>query len=102
MPRPRKCRHIRCQPNVRGFKPMGRGAYELEEVVLHIDEFEAIRLADLEGLYQEEAARQMGISRPTFSNILSRAHQKIADALINGKLLLIEGHEANGDTPWEP
>lgn len=50
---------------------------------------EAVRLADLEGKYQVEAARQMGVSRPTFSNIINRAHGKIAEALIKGKALRI-------------
>ncbi|MFN4216090.1 MAG: DUF134 domain-containing protein [Brevinematales bacterium] len=98
MPRPKKCRHIHCKPCISGFKPIGRPSHTLEKIILKIDEFEAIRLADLEDLYHEEAARQMGISRPTFGNILTRAHQKIADAIINGKLLVIEGHETN--TPW--
>jgi rubrerythrin len=60
-------------------------------VVLTVDEFEAIRLADLEGLYQEEAAKKMKISRQTFGNIISSAHGKIADAIINGKAIKIEG-----------
>ena len=64
---------------------------ELQEVVLTVDEFEAVRLADLEGLYQEEAAKKMKISRQTFGNIISSAHGKIADAIINGKAIKIEG-----------
>lgn len=59
--------------------------------MLTLDEAEAIRLADFEGLYQEEAAQRMGISRPTFGRILESAHRKIAEALISGKLLRIEG-----------
>jgi uncharacterized protein len=64
---------------------------ELEEVVMTLDEFEAIRLADLEGLYQEDAAARMGISRPTFGRVLAAAHGKVADALAHGKALRIEG-----------
>ena len=56
-----------------------------------LDEFEAIRLADLDGLYQESAAAQMGVSRPTFSRITAAAHRKLADALVHGKALRIEG-----------
>lgn len=56
-----------------------------------LDEFEAVRLADLGGLYQEEAAAQMKVSRPTFSRIVEAAHRKIADALVHGKALRIEG-----------
>lgn len=64
---------------------------EVEEVVLALDEFEAIRLADLDGLYQEKAAAEMGVSRPTFSRIIEAAHRKVADALVHGKVLRIEG-----------
>jgi len=64
---------------------------ELEEVVLSLDELEAIRLADLDGLYQEEAAGQLGVSRQTFGNILKAAHAKVADCLVNAKKLKIEG-----------
>jgi predicted DNA-binding protein (UPF0251 family) len=63
----------------------------LEEVNLTLDELEAVRLADLEGLYQEEAARKMDISRQTFGNIINSAHKKIADVLLHAKALKIEG-----------
>lgn len=63
----------------------------LEEVRLTLDELEAVRLADLEGLYQEDAARKMDISRQTFGNIVNSAHKKIADVLLNAKALKIEG-----------
>jgi len=63
----------------------------LDQVALTVDEFEAIRLADLEGLYQEEAARRMNVSRQTFGRILEAAHRKVADVLVHGKALSIEG-----------
>ncbi len=63
----------------------------LEEVNLTLDEFEAIRLADLEGLYQEDAAKKMNISRQTFGNIIESAHKKIADSIVNAKALKIKG-----------
>jgi predicted DNA-binding protein (UPF0251 family) len=63
----------------------------LQQITLTVDEFEAIRLTDLEGLYQEQAAKKMNISRQTLGRILESAHKKIADALVNGKALLIEG-----------
>jgi predicted DNA-binding protein (UPF0251 family) len=63
----------------------------LEEVNLTLDELEAVRLADLEGLYQEDAAKKIGISRQTFGNIINSAHKKIADVLLNAKALKIEG-----------
>jgi len=66
---------------------------DLEEIVLNLDEFEAIRLADYEQLYQEEAAAKMNISRQTFGRIIEAAHKKVADVFINGKALKIEGGE---------
>lgn len=65
----------------------------LEDVTLTVDEIEAIRLADLEDLYQEDAALQMNISRQTFGRILASAHRKIAEAIIHAKALRIEGGE---------
>jgi uncharacterized protein len=70
---------------------MGIPVHELENVVMTLDEFESIRLADLEGLYQEKAAEKMKVSRPTFCRIVDSARRKIADALVHGKALLIEG-----------
>jgi predicted DNA-binding protein (UPF0251 family) len=91
MSRPFKCRHIGCEPGTTYFKPRGIPLSVLREVVLTVDEFEAVRLADLEKLYQEEAAKKMKISRQTFGNIISAARGKIADAIINGKAIKIEG-----------
>jgi predicted DNA-binding protein (UPF0251 family) len=64
---------------------------ELEEVALGLDELEALRLADLEGLYHAAAASQMGISRQTFGTIIASAHRKVAEALLEGKALRIAG-----------
>ncbi|MEO0234443.1 MAG: DUF134 domain-containing protein [candidate division WOR-3 bacterium] len=91
MPRPKKFRTIWFEPNVVYFKPAGVPKNLLDEIVIEKDELEAIRLADLEGLYQEEAAKLMGISRQTFGNIINSAHKKIADSIVNGKTLKIEG-----------
>ncbi len=65
----------------------------LEEVILTVDECEAIRLADLESLYQEQAAERMKVSRQTFGRIIESAHKKVAEALVKGKALKIEGGE---------
>lgn len=73
------------------FKPAGVPLRELEEIAMTLDEFEALRLADLDGLHQEPAARQMNVSRPTFSRVLDAARRKLADALVHGKALRIEG-----------
>ena len=91
MPRPCRCRRIRCRPDTNYFKPRGIPLDALEEVNLTLDELEAIRLADLTDLYQEDAAKKMNISRQTFGNIINSAHKKIADALLNAKALKIEG-----------
>jgi predicted DNA-binding protein (UPF0251 family) len=73
------------------FKPRAIPLSELEELVLTIDELEALRLADLEGLYQEAAAEKMQVSRQTFGNIIKAARKKVADALVSGKAIRIEG-----------
>jgi predicted DNA-binding protein (UPF0251 family) len=91
MARPKCCRKIGEVPDINYYKPKGIPASFLEEVVLSLDEFEAIRLADCEGLYQEQAANNMNISRQTFGRIIDSARGKIADALIHGKALKIEG-----------
>jgi uncharacterized protein len=95
MSRPKCQRHICGVPDRNYFKPRGIPAVELEEVVLNLDEFEAIRLADYEQLYQEEAATRMNISRQTFGRIIESARKKIADVLISGKALKIESGEVN-------
>jgi len=91
MTRPKCCRKIGCGPDATYFKPRGIPTTSLEEVQLTLDEFEAIKLADFERLYQENAANKMNISRQTFGRIIDSAHKKIADALIHGKALKIEG-----------
>lgn len=91
MPRPFCRRRIAGRPAAPIFKPLGIPMRDLDEVVMTLDEFEAIRLADLGGLYQEKAAGQMAVSRPTFSRIIEAAHLKMADALVHGKAIRIEG-----------
>lgn len=91
MPRPRICRRVQCEPGFTYFKPRGVPLAHLENVNLAVDEFEAIRLNDLEGLEQTAAAEKMRISQPTFHRILESARKKMADALINGKAIRIEG-----------
>ena len=91
MPRPKCFRKIGCMPDVKYFKPKGIPSSSLEEVILTLDEFESIKLADFEEMYQEQAALKMNISRQTFGRIVDSAHKKIADVLIHGKALKIEG-----------
>jgi len=96
MSRPKKERCIRCQPNALYFKPRGIPLIHLEEIDLSLDELEAIRLADYEGLYHEQAASRMNISRPTFGRILGEARRKLAETLVEGKALRIETKIENG------
>lgn len=91
MPRPKCPRLIGDLPDFTFYKPQGVPLVQLETVGLTFDEFEAIRLADSEGLYQEAAAEKMNISRATFGRILESGRKKIADALISGKAIKIEG-----------
>jgi predicted DNA-binding protein (UPF0251 family)/predicted Fe-Mo cluster-binding NifX family protein len=91
VPRPRCRRNIGFLPNVTYFKPAGVRLAELGEVVMPHDELEAIRLKDLLGFPQEEAAKQMNVSQPTFHRLLLSAHEKMADVVVNGKALRIEG-----------
>ena len=89
MARPMICRKVSCDVTAKYFKPQGIPMRFLEEIELELDEIEAIRLADLEGLYQVAAAARMGVSRQTFGNIIARAHKKVATELLGGKALRI-------------
>jgi len=89
--RPKKTRWIKCLPGERCFRPICKPLNKVKGVYLTLDEFEAIRLADLEGLKQIDAAKRLKISRPTFSRIVDSARNKIADGLVNIKAIRIEG-----------
>ena len=91
MPRPPKWRRVGFVPPVTHFKPVGIPLHILEAVRLSVEEAEAIRLRDLEGLEQEACAEGMRVSRPTFHRVLDSARKKLADALINGKAIRVEG-----------
>jgi uncharacterized protein len=93
MPRPKCCRNIGAMPETRCFRPEDEQASPCDEVVMTLDEFEAVRLAFYEGMYQEQAATMMNVSRPTFGRIIESAQHKIADFLVNGKGLRIPGGE---------
>ena len=100
MPRPRKPRCVREEPAYGFFNPQGIPLRELEVVSLSVEELEALRLADIEELYHEDAALRMEVSRPTFHRVLKEAHRKVATALVEGKALGIEGGDyiLAGDT----
>lgn len=89
--RPKKTRWVKCEPGERCFRPQCKPLNKLEGVFMSLDEFEAVRLADFEGLKQVDAATRMKISRSTFSRIITSAHSKIGDALVNVKAIKIEG-----------
>ncbi|MCZ7583810.1 MAG: DUF134 domain-containing protein [Deltaproteobacteria bacterium] len=91
MPRPCCSRRIQNTPESTYFKPQAIPAARLREIRLAVDELEAIRLADLEGLYHESAAAAMNVSRATFGRVLFSARRKVAEALVRGCALRIEG-----------
>jgi uncharacterized protein len=91
MPRPKRCRRVTSLPSCPVFKPAGVPRSSLREIVLTVDEFEALRLADHEGLYQKRAAERMSVSRQTFGRIVEAARRKVAQALVEGHALRIEG-----------
>lgn len=91
MPRPRKWRKVCCLPGTARFGPLG-GMGNAEDIVsMAVDEYETVRLIDLEGFTQEECAQQMNIARTTVQGIYDNARKKLADSLVHGKVLLIEG-----------
>jgi predicted DNA-binding protein (UPF0251 family) len=91
MGRPRKCRWVETEPGVTFFKPRGIPLRSLEQTVITVDELEAMRLADFLEMTQEEVAQKMQVSRPTVTRMLARAHRTVADALVHGKAICIEG-----------
>lgn len=91
MARPPKCRRVEFAPEFTYFKPAGIPKTKLEELILNVEELEAIRLKDREGLEQVDCAERMHISRATFQRILVSARNKIAEAIIEGKAIKVEG-----------
>ena len=91
MPRPQKNRLIKEPPVFTQFKAVGVPGRVMAKVVLSLDEYEALRLSDFEGMSQEEAADEMEISRPTFTRLIETSRKKICEMLVNGKMLVIDG-----------
>lgn len=91
MVRPQKRRRVAFNPEISYFKPRGIPMFDLEEVRLTVDQREAIRLSDWLGMSHEDAGRHMGVSRATFGRIIQQARKAVADALINGKAINVEG-----------
>lgn len=100
MPNRRRFRRINTPPSMEGFKPFGVPMRELESVNLLYEEYEALRLADYENLTQEEAARRMNISRPTFTRLYDKARKSIAKAFVEGKAIIIRGGTFTTDDYW--
>lgn len=93
MPRKKQFRKVSKEPLISIFKPAGIPAKELDEIFITVDEFEAVRLADYEGMNQREASDVMHVSQPTFNRILTSARKKIAETIVRGIVLRIEGGE---------
>ena len=93
MPRPMKWRKVCCLPEINKFGPLDTSADAENYLVMTVDEYETIRLIDLEGFTQEECAKQMNVARSTVQGIYNGARKKLAESLVNGKVLLIEGGE---------
>ncbi len=91
--RPKIKRCLRFKPSVYYFKPQGVPLRLLEEVVLETDELEALKLYEINGLEQVEAAKKMKISQPTFARLLGSAHKKVSEAIIKGKAIKIKKQE---------
>ena len=91
MPRPIKCRRVEFFPENTYFIPLGKRKCEVEEITLKIEELEAMRLKDIEGLSQKECAERMQVSRQTFQNIIDSARKKVAIALTQGNAIHISG-----------
>jgi len=93
MVRPRKIKHIHFEPGVTYFKPRAVPLSELEEVEITLDELETLRLSNLENLNQIDAASKMKIHQSTFQRTLTRAREKVTEALVNGKAIKLHGGE---------
>ena len=100
MPRPKQNRKISNPPLMQGFKPFGIPRNRLSAVSLLYDEYEAIRLLDYEGLNHDQAAERMNVSRPTLTRIYEQARKTIAQALVEGKMINIEGGNVLFDKEW--
>jgi len=99
MPRPPQRRSVDQGLSERVFKPQGTPAAGLESLEISLDQLEALRLVDLEGLYQEAAAERMGVSRATLARSLQTARRAVAEALVEGRMLRIRGGEVDWKEP---
>lgn len=91
MARPRKWRKVCCLPESNTFGPLDSKNPDSKQIIMTVDEYETIRLIDLEGMMQEECAIRMNVARTTVQRIYNDARKKIAESLVNGNVLRIEG-----------
>jgi uncharacterized protein len=91
MPRPRKWRRVCCLPESNLFGPLNGANLDSEMITMTVEEYETIRLIDLEGMMQEECAERMNVARTTVQRIYNDARKKLAESLVNGNILRIEG-----------
>lgn len=97
MGRKRMCRRLSGLPGVKGFRPLEPAPFKKDPVILSLDQYEALRLCDYENLSQEEAALRMEISRPTFTRLYDEARKKLIQALVEGRVFLMEGGNVKFD-----
>jgi predicted DNA-binding protein (UPF0251 family) len=100
MARPKQDRKICNPPLMQGFKPYGIARHLQSSVSLQYDEYETIRLLDYDGMNQDQAAEQMNVSRPTLTRIYEKARKTIAQALVDGKMIVIEGGNVDFGRQW--
>lgn len=100
MPRPKKKRKIHHPPKMLGFKPFGIPFKNSEQVIMQYEEYESIKLVVYEKLSQDIAAEKMEVSRPTLTRIYNSALNKIGEAFVEGKAILIEGGDFEFDKDW--
>lgn len=100
MARPQKSRKICNPPKMKGFRPFGLQSCRIDSVLLKFEEYESIRLINYEMLPQDIAAKQMNISRPTFTRIYNRALKQIAKSFVEGKAIEIEGGNYKLEKDW--
>ncbi len=100
MPRPKQDRKISNPPLMQGFKPYGIPRRSVSSVSLQYDEYESIRLLDYAGMNQDQAAEQMNVSRPTLTRIYEKARKTIAQALVEGKTIAIDGGNVQFEKQW--
>ncbi|QDO95170.1 DUF134 domain-containing protein [Formosa sediminum] len=100
MPRPRKKRKVNHPPKMQGFKPFGISFCDSDQIIMKYEEFETIKLVIYDALPQETAADKMEVSRPTLTRIYNSALQKVGQAFVEGKSIIIDGGTFEFNKDW--